>query len=140
MSLQRDPKFEPCLLLKFQYSLSNEFISIYSGYYFGVFGILKKWTVISGWPLYVHVQTSHISFMNCSCSCSVKILIRRSNPDLCYIDIFPLSINEATYDIIQVFHTFLRGSQNYQPRDAVGHLMTYRPRPKAGGDSSPGGP
>ena len=52
---------------------------------------------------------------------------------------YPPSLN-ATGASIQVFHTFLGDSQNYKPRGVVDHLMNYRPRPKAEGDSSSGGP
>ena len=41
---------------------------------------------------------------------------------------------------MQLFHSFLGDSQNYQPRGAVDHLINYRPRPKAEGNISSGGP
>ena len=42
--------------------------------------------------------------------------------------------------IKQLHHTFLGDSQSYQPLGAVDHLMDYRSRTSASGDSSSGGP
>ena len=54
--------------------------------------------------------------------CTIKTLVVIKINSYVFISLVLNSIN--------LFHTFLGDSQNYQPRGAV-HLMNYRPRPKA---------
>ena len=49
-------------------------------------------------------------------------------------------LSNMSWVIKQLYNTFLCDSQNYQPQGAVEHLMNYRPRPSASGDSSLSGP